>query len=308
MKRAARILGGAALALGGAVGSGLVAAAVVLVLVLAAGGGRYMDTVARGARSDIAGTYWRWLNGLFREGMGRSWSGMPLEVYVVDAAKTCAFVAGVLGIAVGFSAWMAWRDQRAGMSPVDTTGGGLRALWMAPTVFWAALVIVLFDALVIVVLSPFEVRMSRWLLPNGALIPRYVAAAVVLAFSSGLIWDMRAAMTNELAQVLQRDFIATARANGLDVTRRVLRNLAVPVATRVAGKVPLLLGEVIVAEYFFVLDGAGRQLIGMVEDRDALALMTVTTFFVAVTAGARFSVSLLARHLGLEDEELAWET
>ncbi len=308
MKRTARFVGGALLALGGAAGSGLVAAALVLVLVLAAGGGRYASTAARDARSDIAGTYWHWLRDLFGRGMGRSWSGMPLEDYVTDAARTCAFVGAVLLVAAGVSAWMTWRDHRADPYAAKPHARGLHALWMAPTVFWAALVIVLFDAVVIVTLSPFPVHMNRWLLPNGALVPRYLAAALVLAFSSGLIWDLRSAMGNGLERVLQQDYVATARANGLDVWGKVLRNLAVPVATRVAGKVPFLLGEVIVVEYFFVLDGAGRQLIGMVEDRDALALMTVTTFFVAVTAGARFSVSLLARSLGPDHEEMGWET
>ncbi len=297
MMRAVRLAGGLTLAIAGAIVSGLISAALVMVLVLAAGGGRYLADLARDARSDIAGTYWMWLTGLFSSGMGESWSGIALERYVADAGKTCGFVLLVLLLSAGASAWMTWRDHRAGRLSRLSSGRGVASLSMAPTVFWAALAIVLVDTILIMVLGPFDISLARWLLPHGALLPRYLAAAIVLAVSSGVIWDMRSAMANEVERIMEEEYIAVARANGLDVRSRLLRNLAVPVATRVAGKLPLLLGEVIVVEYFFVLDGAGRQLIGMVEDRDAFALMTVTTFFVAVTTGARLAVSLLARGL-----------
>ncbi len=291
MRRMTRVAGGILLAVAGAAAGGLAAAGVVMVLILASGGGRRPDGVSAGSMADAPVLYWQWLRGLFSDGMGHGWTGVPLVTYVAEAIKTCGFVASVLLLCLGLSAWLVWRD-RTGVTTRERPG-----LWMAPAVFWAALVIVVVDLVVILLLGPAGISMERWLLPNGALVPRYLAAALVLAVSGGVTWDLRTGIRAEVDRVLDEDYIAVARANGLDVRWRLARNLAVPIATRVAGKLPFLLGEVIVVEYFFVLDGAGRQLVGMVEDRDAYALMTVTLLFVAVTTGVRVAVSLLDRLL-----------
>ena len=137
----------------------------------------------------------------------------------------------------------------------------------------------------------------------------YVSPFVDLATNlSQLIWPAIAVgyrycsitlrMTRSaVLDVLQEDFVRTARAKGVTeqaiVTRHALGNALLPVLTLVGSEFAFLMGGLVVVEQVFNLNGLGALLILAVENRDfpviEVLVMLITSVFVLVN----FAVDLL---------------
>lgn len=82
--------------------------------------------------------------------------------------------------------------------------------------------------------------------------------AIIIGSIGGL---MRHTRTNTL-EVLNQDYIRTARAKGLSehtvVYKHVFRNTMVPIVTMTAGIIPSLFGGMMILEQVFALDGIGN--------------------------------------------------
>jgi oligopeptide transport system permease protein len=97
-------------------------------------------------------------------------------------------------------------------------------------------------------------------------------------------------------EVLQQDYVRTARAKGLGratvLYRHVLRNAAIPILT-VAGPIAaaLLTGSFII-EYLFSIPGLGRLFVQSVSARDYGMIMGTTLFYAAVIVVANLAVDL----------------
>ena len=93
-------------------------------------------------------------------------------------------------------------------------------------------------------------------------------------------------------EVLQEDYIRTARAKGLAVPAvllHALRNAAVPIATTVGVGLALLLGGVVVTETVFAIPGVGRLVIDSVQRHDYPVIQSV----LLVSAGVYVLINLL---------------
>jgi oligopeptide transport system permease protein len=97
-------------------------------------------------------------------------------------------------------------------------------------------------------------------------------------------------------EVLQQDYVRTARAKGLGsavvLYRHVLRNAAVPILT-IAGPIAavLLTGSFIV-EYLFSVPGLGRLYVQSVSARDYGMIMGTTLFYATVIVVVNLAVDL----------------
>ena len=83
-------------------------------------------------------------------------------------------------------------------------------------------------------------------------------------------------------EVLQEDYIRTARAKGLGVLAVVghaLRNAAVPIATTIGVGIALLIGGVVVTESVFSIPGLGRLTVDAVLARDYPTIQAVILLF-----------------------------
>ena len=83
-------------------------------------------------------------------------------------------------------------------------------------------------------------------------------------------------------EVLQEDYIRTARAKGLGVLAglgHALRNAAVPIATTVGVGIALLIGGVVVTESVYGIPGLGRLTVDAVLARDFPTIQGVILFF-----------------------------
>ena len=86
-------------------------------------------------------------------------------------------------------------------------------------------------------------------------------------------------------EVLQEDYIRTARAKGLAVPAvlmHALRNAAVPIATTVGVGIALLIGGVVVTETVFAIPGVGRLVIDSVQRHDYPVIQSVLLVSAAV--------------------------
>ncbi|HZV91576.1 MAG TPA: ABC transporter permease [Caldimonas sp.] len=93
-------------------------------------------------------------------------------------------------------------------------------------------------------------------------------------------------------EVLQEDYIRTARAKGLGVLAvldHALRNAAIPIATTVGVGIALLIGGVVVTETVFAIPGVGRLVVESVQRHDYPVIQSV----LLLSAGAYVLVNLL---------------
>ncbi|PZQ66660.1 MAG: peptide ABC transporter [Variovorax paradoxus] len=93
-------------------------------------------------------------------------------------------------------------------------------------------------------------------------------------------------------EVLQEDYIRTARAKGLGVLPvmgHALRNAAIPIATTVGMGIALLIGGVVVTETVFALPGVGRLVVDSVQRHDYPMIQSV----LLLSAGVYVVINLL---------------
>jgi peptide/nickel transport system permease protein len=93
-------------------------------------------------------------------------------------------------------------------------------------------------------------------------------------------------------EVLQEDYIRTARAKGLGVfavLMHALRNAAIPIATTVGVGIALLIGGVVVTETVFAIPGIGRLVIDSVQRHDYPVIQSV----LLISAGVYVVINLL---------------
>jgi peptide/nickel transport system permease protein len=126
-----------------------------------------------------------------------------------------------------------------------------------------------------------------------------IAAHLVLpALTLGLIFlaiylrIMRASML----EVLNLDFVRTARAKGLDetrvVTRHVLRNALLPMVTLIGLQAGTMLGGSVVVESVFSLPGLGRLAYESVVQRDLNTLLGIVFVSALLVIVVNFAVDL----------------
>ena len=107
--------------------------------------------------------------------------------------------------------------------------------------------------------------------------------AIIIGSIGGL---MRHTRTNTL-EVLNQDYIRTARAKGLSehkvVYKHVFRNTMVPIVTRAAGNIPSLFGGMLILEQVFSIDGIGNVVYKALNDGDIPLIMGYDMFIAILT-------------------------
>ena len=99
-------------------------------------------------------------------------------------------------------------------------------------------------------------------------------------------------------EVLQEDYIRTARAKGLGVVAvlgHALRNAAIPIATTVGVGVALLIGGVVVTETVFAIPGIGRLVVESVQRHDYPVIQSVLLLSAGVYVLVNLAIDLSYR-------------
>jgi ABC-type dipeptide/oligopeptide/nickel transport system permease component len=118
-----------------------------------------------------------------------------------------------------------------------------------------------------------------------------------VTLSSGLVATIARLTRTSMLEVLEADYVRTARAKGLSewgvTLRHVLRNALIPVVTVMGMSLAGLLSGAVVTEQIFAWPGIGRLAINSIYQRD-FPVIQADVFFVSVTVVAmNFVVDVL---------------
>jgi len=114
--------------------------------------------------------------------------------------------------------------------------------------------------------------------PQHVLLPALTLGAFFMARNTRLV-------RSGMREVLEQDYIRTARAKGVGerivLVRHALKNMAIPVVTIVGLDIGQLLGGAVVTETVFAWPGIGRLAIDSILNRD-FPVLEADVFFIAV--------------------------
>ncbi|KOF55424.1 peptide ABC transporter [Achromobacter sp. DMS1] len=213
---------------------------------------------------------WRWLTHLAQGNFGDSLIlNQPVLQAVAERLPVTLSLAAVafaitvpVGVALGIVAAY-WRN-----SWLDSAVMGFALVGVSVPSFWVAtLSVILFSVNLGWLPSAGYVPMSDGF---GAWLAALIQPAVVLAlFQIGFLARMT---RSEMLEILDQDFVRTARAKGVSEFRTVgkhaFRNTLVSVVTVGGYILSLLIGGSVVVEQVFALPGIGRLLVQAILARD----------------------------------------
>lgn len=131
---------------------------------------------------------------------------------------------------------------------------------------------------------------ARWGSFAQTLMPALSLAALPLAFIARLT---RASMV----EVLQQDYILTAKSKGLGpltiVFRHVLRNALLPVVSYLGPLTASIMTGSFAIEKIFGIPGLGQWFVSSIANRDYTVIMGLTLFYSALLLGCIFIVDVL---------------
>jgi peptide/nickel transport system permease protein len=214
--------------------------------------------------------YLNWLGRVLHGDLGRSIrTTEPVSVVLMQRVPISLYLgtAGLLvGLAIGLSVAVI-SALRPG-SKIDSLGTVLAMGGVAMPSFWQALLLVYVFAVLL-----------RWLPPSGFTSPltdpwlstrMLILPAVVLGTHSAAV-IMRQGRS-ALMEVLEQDYITTARSKGLAdgsvVARHALKNAMIPIVTVIGLQIGSLVSGAAITETIFAIPGVGRAAVDAIFFRD----------------------------------------
>ena len=136
----------------------------------------------------------------------------------------------------------------------------------------------------------------RWVPSFGIERPRAFILPV-LALSAYSIAFITRLMRSSLLDVMNQDYIRTARSKGLPevkvIWKHALRNAMLPVVTVIGPLIAGLLTGSFAIERIFAIPGAGKHFVDSIANRDYPTIMGVTMFYAALLVIMVFVVDML---------------
>lgn len=262
-----------------------------------------------GLDQPLAVRYLKWLVSLLHGDFGYSFaSGRPVLAVVGEALPNtlilsgCALVASFLvGIGVG-----ALQAARRG-TLLDTAASVVLLFFYSMPSFWLALMLLL----VFGVYAHNQWHWAVWFPVSGMTSMDYgqldawhrlldrarhlvlPALSLALVLTAGIARYMRASMI----EVIEQDYIRTARAKGLGegavIFRHALRNALIPMVTLGGLYIPLLFSGTVFIEYVFAWPGMGRAIVEAIAARDYPLVMGVSLLFAALVVAGNLVADVL---------------
>ena len=192
--------------------------------------------------------------------------------------------------------------QTFSQQPVTTVFGVIagvrRGGFFDSTVLVLSLVVISVPTFVIGFLMQFFLGIKWGLLPATASTVSFKSLtmpAIVLGATS-LAYVIRLTRQS-VSENVSADYVRTARAKGLKegtvMTRHILRNSLIPVATFLGGDLGGLMGGAIITEGIFNINGVGGTLWQAIVHGEAATVVSFTTVLVMVYITANLLVDLL---------------
>ena len=239
--------------------------------------------------------YLRWASNALRGDLGRSIrTHEPVTEAIVSRLPVTielSLIALAISLAIGLPAGVLAATHRNGSLDVASTGVALLGVSL-PNFFLGILLILLLA------------QWLRWVPPSGYTpliqdplmnVKQMLMPAIALgAALSGIVARL---MRSSLLEVLDADYMRTARSKGLVessvIVRHGLRNALLPVVTVVGLQVGALLGGTILIETIFALPGIGRLAVDSIFARDFPIVQGVVLFLALVRVLSNLVADLL---------------
>lgn len=237
--------------------------------------------------------YVAWMQGALRGDFGTSYFfRVPVAELILERLPLTLSLAAlgmlatvVLGLSLGLMA--AARQGR----PQDWLIMLLSQLGIAVPAFWLSMLLVLLFAVHWRLLPPGG--FPGWSEPLAALRSLVLPVTALALVQSAVLARVTRASALE---VMQLDFVRTARAGGLAPGRvlrgHVLPNALVPIVTIIGMQVAGVVTGTIVIENVFYLPGLGRLVFQSIANRDLFTVQALVVLFAAIVVTANFLVDL----------------
>lgn len=134
-----------------------------------------------------------------------------------------------------------------------------------------------------------------WLPSHGFSTPLHYIGPVIALGGYSLSFVARLTRSSML-EVIQQDYIRTARANGLSpfkiISKHALKNVLIPVITYIGPMIASIMTGSFVVEKIFAIPGMGEYFITSVSNRDYTVIMGMTVFYAAFSIIMIFAVDI----------------
>ncbi len=229
-----------------------------------------------GLKEPLPVQYWLFLVSVARGDFGSSfqYKAPALRVFLERVPATLALTAAAMlltvvgGLAIGILAAV-----RHG-GPADYAGTVLAVLGQSLPNFWLGIMLVLL----------FSVTL-RWLPSSGFQGWQHLVlpAITLAAYPTALVARLT---RSSMLDVLNQDYVRTARSKGLPervvVLRHALKNAAIPVVTLIGLQIGALLSGAVITESVFAWPGVGKLVVDAIFFRDFPVVQTVLIFSATV--------------------------
>ncbi len=219
--------------------------------------------------------YLSYMGGALRGDLGRSLqTNVPVMdqiltrlPWTIELAAAALLIAACVGVTIGIIA--ALRHNTV----IDTLAMAFALIGISMPVYWTSLLLILLFAVRLRILPAIgQGGLERLILP---------ATALALVSAGSLARMVRSSML----EVLNQDFVLTARAKGISerlvVARHVLRNALIPVVTILGLMLGNMLSGAVITETIFARLGIGQKYVEAVLQKD-FTMVQGTTLFIAL--------------------------
>lgn len=227
--------------------------------------------------------YWTYLQSLLRGDFGTSYryglSALPIVLERLPATLVLAFSSLIFAVIISIPLGI-WSAVRRG-SRLDALISGMSVLAKAMPNFWLGIMLILL----------FSVTLR--MLPVSGTGSWAHLVLPTIALGTGIAAEITRLVRSSMLEVLNQDFIRTARGKGLSgrivLYRHALRNIFVPTMSITILQFTSLLNGALVTEAVFAWPGMGQLLVSSVTQRD----MAVVQAAIFVVAGMVILVNLI---------------
>ena len=204
------------------------------------------------------------------------WERIPATVDLTTAA---ILLIVCVGVPIGIVAAARRR------SVYDYAGMTFAVLGQSLPNFWLGIMLILLFGVTIRVLPTSGFEGWQYLILPSVTLAAYPTAFVARLTRSGML------------EVLNQDFVRTARSKGLAgptvVLRHALRNAVIPVLTILGLQIGVLLGGAVITESVFAWPGIGKLIVDAIFSRDFPVVQTVLILSAATFVLVNLAVDLL---------------
>ena len=216
--------------------------------------------------------FWRYISGAVRGDFGTSYANGRSVSSLMAAAFPNTLK---LALAAAVFAWL--MGKFCGIIAAVNKNGFLDHLFMGVSLLGVSMPVFM-AAMVLQYLLAYKLH---WLPISGVADWRgYILPAIALGWNSA--GSIARLTRSTLLEVLQEDYIDTARAKGLRqfavITRHALKNAMLPVITMMAVQLSSLLSGAVICETVFSVNGLGRLAVQAISGRD-IPLLEGTVLF-----------------------------